>query len=188
MSRSLPLLLLAILVGASASADVAAQDGTRVASPAAIDALSGIDFLPTSEHLRTVLEDDLSVLATLAEEHPDPGVRLRAIRSLGQLNADITRAALLAAVERHQDAREGTEVLYLIAAVEALGAVGTASDVSVLAPFLDAASRDVRAATARALADTGSAAACQPLRLRQSQEPPGAVRLAIEAAILTVCP
>jgi len=186
MKLRLSIVLLAAAAGTTAGQSV--EVAPRAASPAAVDALSAIDFLPTTATLTTVLQGNLQTLVDIAESDIDPGVRLRAYRSLGLFDTDVTRAALVTTIDGYRTAREGTELLHLIAAVEALGQVGRDSAVPVLAPLLDAESRDLRATTARALGVTKAGAACAPLRARQSQEPTGQVRIAIDTAIASVCP
>ncbi len=79
--------------------------------------------------------------------------------------------------------------LLLRAAIEALGAAGLGNqggdpnDVAVLVPFLDNTSRDIRAATARALSDLCDTQAIVPLRTRYLGETVPQVRLAISAAL-----
>ncbi len=182
------LALFALAAAAGLTATVSAGKSQLVASPALIEALSGVDFLPPADDLTAMVGGDLQVLVDLAESDVDPGVRIRAYRSLGLLDSDLTRSALAASVEKRKTATAGTELLILIASVEGLGQIGGADAVRALVPLLDAPARDLRAATARALGATAAPGACAPLRARQSQEASSQVRLAIDAAIAAVCP
>jgi HEAT repeat protein len=75
--------------------------------------------------------------------------------------------------------------LLLRAAVEALGIArtGNPDDVPRLVPYLDHPSRDIRAATARALRDMCNTGAIVPLRTRYQNEQVDQVRLAISTAL-----
>ena len=77
----------------------------------------------------------------------------------------------------------GSPVLLLRAAIETLGPMGVASDVGVLVPLLDHISRDIRAATARALRDLCNTQAITPLRVRYAKEQTDQVKLAISEAL-----
>jgi hypothetical protein len=153
-----------------------------------IDVLSVMDKVPEQAEIENAfgpspIQGLIDVANGIAES--DPGVRLRAFRALALYPGDsVARAALVAAIADHSDALSGVEVLYLRAAIEALGVIGEPQDVAVLAPMLDfEASRDVRAATAHALRELGAAAAIDPLRDRLAREPTAQVRLAISQAL-----
>jgi HEAT repeat protein len=181
----LPLLIAAAAGGMVASA--AAGETRVVASPAVIEALSAVDFLPSSAALSTMLAGDLQTLVDLADSDADPGVRLRAYRSLGMFDSDVARNALAATIARLSGASTGTETLFLLAAIEGYGQIGGAGGVRLLVPLLDAPELDVRAATARALGATRAPAACAPLHDRGANEASEQVRIAIDAAIAAAC-
>ena len=80
-------------------------------------------------------------------------------------------------------AHDGSQVLLLRAAIETLGTMRVSSDASTLQPLLDHPSRDIRAATARALRDLCNNQAITPLRARYSVEMTDQVKLAISEAL-----
>lgn len=151
-------------------------------------ALSGIDFVPARNELDRLFAGDVAALVGVAnneEDGADAGVRLRAYRSLRHFVGDPTaREGLRTAVARYRSARRGIEVLYLIAAVDALGEIGEPIDVDAIVPLLDAGeSRDLRAAAARALGQLGTSTACARLRARTSVEGQPMVIKAIDRAL-----
>ena len=159
----------------------------------AIEALSGIDFVPGRSDLVRLFAGDVAALVGLANgmdggDPVDPGVRLRAYRSLSKFVGDpIAIEGLRAAVDNFRNARHGTDLLYLVAALGALGAIGDADDVARVVPLLGASdSRDLRAAAARALGGLGSLEACAPLRLHARSdgiEPEAMVQVAANRAL-----
>lgn len=168
-----------VSIGLATSAPAGGSATTDV-----IEALSGIDYLPGTSTLTEILGGDLATLANVANnDGGDPGVRLRAYRSLGQFDSDAARQGLKVGIDRYRGAEAGTELLYLIAAAEGLGAIARPDDVSTLAPLLDAPSRDLRVVVARALGHVHDAQACALLRRRQPVEPVDQVELAIAEAI-----
>jgi hypothetical protein len=152
-------------------------------SPDVIAALSGIDFLPGAEVLNALVMGDLTTLADVANREGDPGVRVRAYRSLGQFDDDRARQGLKQGIDRYRTATSGTELLYLMAAAEGLGMVGGPADVQVLAPLLDAPSRDMRVVAARALAAIADTQACDLLRGRRNVEPEPQVEIELDLAL-----
>lgn len=151
-------------------------------------ALSGIDFLPGAERLNAILNGDLTELADVANGDGDPGVRVRAYRSLGQFDDDRARQGLKTGIDRYRTATAGTELLYLMAAAEGLGVIGGPGDVPVLGPLLDAPSRDLRVVAARALGDIGDDGACDLLRRRAVVEPEEQVGIEIDLALASCTP
>lgn len=145
--------------------------------------LSGIDFMPDTATLSAVVNGDLTTLADVANEDGDPGVRIRAYRALGQFDDDRARQGLKTGIDRYRTATAGTELLYLMAAAEGLGLIGGPADVPVLAPLLDAPSRDLRVVTTRALAAIGDTQACDLLRARSSVEPEPQVEIELDLAL-----
>jgi HEAT repeat protein len=169
--------------------------------------LTPIDTLPTEAEILDLHADPVPRLRELAlSVDADFGVRLRAIRALPQFcnnmvpscqddtdgNMHPSRSAIREVIEGvAPNDRDGRAILRLRAGIEALGAVKSAkqSDVDLLIPFLAHLSRDVRAATARALRDLCLPTAIAPLRNRYDEETVEQVRLAISAALgdLAVC-
>ncbi len=163
--------------------------------------LTPIDTIPTlSEIVEVAGPDPIARLRDLAlSGSTDFGVQLRAIRALPQFCAPTPTCADLGDSPVHPArlavqevltsvspiSTDGRSILRLRAAIEALGAIksGQQSDVDLLLPFLDHPSRDIRAATARALRDLCLASAIAPLRTRHEQEPVAQVRLQISAAL-----
>jgi len=145
--------------------------------------LSGIDFLPGAEDLTELINGDLTALADVANGDGDPGVRVRAYRSLGQFDDDRARQGLKTGVDRYRTATTGTELLYLMAASEGLGMIGGSADVPVLAPLLNAASRDLRVVVARSLGQIGDIAACTLLSGRLQVEGEEQVKIELNLAL-----
>lgn len=156
--------------------------------PDVIAALSGIDFLPGAETLTLLLNGDLTTLADVANGAGDPGVRVRAYRSLGQFDDDRARQGLKIGIDRYRTATLGTDLLYLMAAAEGLGLIGGVADVPVLAPLLDAPSRDLRVVVARSLGHIGDTAACDLLRRRSTVEQDEQVRIELDLALASCTP
>jgi len=71
----------------------------------------------------------------------------------------------------------------LRATIEALGVLRVPDDVTLLVPQLNHPSRDIRAATARALRDLGNTQAIVPLRARYDQDQVDQVKVAISDAL-----
>ncbi len=154
---------------------------------AVVEALSGIDYVPTRGTLDGLMgaaaETSLIAIARgTAEEANDPGVRLRAYRALAAYPSAATESTLRGGIAEHAGGGD-LDTVYLRAVVDSLVEVAGPNAVDDLIPLLDHASRDVRASTARALGDTGSEDAVSPLRARLSVEEVGQVRLAIAEAL-----
>ncbi|HRC56395.1 MAG TPA: HEAT repeat domain-containing protein [Kofleriaceae bacterium] len=155
--------------------------------------LGSIEALPTREQLETLLPDApasrLMQITSSASNTLSPGVRIRAIRALGQLpGSPQLRAALLQLLTHHSAAREGTAVLYLMTAVETLGQVGTVDEVDEVAAFLAHPSRDVRIFAARALRQIAAPSAVAPLREQASRELVEAVKIEISETLQILAP
>jgi HEAT repeat protein len=170
-------------VGVATSAPLPPLAGTSTTD--VIEALSGVDFLPGATELSAL--SDLATLGDIANGTGDPGVRLRAYRSLGQFDEPQARGALGVGIDRYRDATSGIELLYLIAAAEGLGSIATPDDVPTLAPLLDAPSRDLRVVVARALGHVADPTACNLLRRRRNVEQVETVQIAIDDSA-AVCP
>jgi hypothetical protein len=194
MKRATVMMLLGALPLCMLSVD-AAEDPT----PTLIEVrtLTRIDSFPTKDEVVFATGNDVVRLRELAMlDTVDFGLQLRAIRTLPHFctpncNPNVVtlqnhpaHAAVLAVIASVQD-RSGHGILRLRAGIEALGLVrsGVDSDVTLLVPFLEDASRDIRAATARALQNTCNTLAIVPLRARYNAESVAQVRLAISAAL-----
>jgi len=157
--------------------------------------LTTIDTVPTRTQIDTAFDGNsqtaLSNLSALAaDSSSDTGIRLRAIHALAKYCTsmpcaanDVAHQSVLAVVGTNSSEMVGSSVLLLRAAIETLGPMGVQTDVSVLVPLLDHGSRDIRAATARALRDLCNTQAITPLRVRYAKEQVDQVRLAISEAL-----
>ena len=158
--------------------------------------LTTIDQVPTKPQLDQVFGTNaLASLASIANPADpnaaiDPGVRLRAIHALAKycsatpcVTSDLAHQSVIAVITSTRSAQSGTPVLLLRAAIETLGAMRVSSDVTTLTVLLDHPSRDIRAATARALRDLCNPQAITPLRTRYSSEMTDQVKLAISEAL-----
>jgi HEAT repeat protein len=137
------------------------------------DALSGIDFLPDRATLGLALSNDVAALVALANSSAPsvtPGIRIRALRSLGLFNSDIARNGLTAAVVEFRDSSTPNQQLYLIAAIEGLGQIAGPSNLATLASTLGHDLPDVRVAAATALATTRLLPVCALLRTQYNVE------------------
>ncbi len=165
--------------------------------PPVVDALTPIDTLPTKAQLNdafgTVALDQRRAIATDANQ--DFGIQLRAIRALPSycptlpakcLPGTPAHDTLIGVINGYAASPQAPrDLLRLRAAVEALGVArsGDSSDVQILVPLLGHASRDIRAATARALGNICNTLAESPLHTRYTTEPIDQVRLAISTAL-----
>lgn len=157
--------------------------------------LTTIDSVPTRQQLDLALTNpgqtplaSLSALAT--DSGSDIGIRLRAIHALGKycaaatcVDTDTAHVSLQAVIAANRAALTGPNVLLLRAAIETLGAMRVNTDEGMLVDLLDHPSRDVRAATAGALADICNNQATVRLRVRYSRELTEQVKLAISEAL-----
>lgn len=179
-----------VLIAAGARADV-----PQLTQPI-INALTPIDTLPSSEQINQVFNDNpneaLTNLVELANPSTfvDRGVQIRAVRALIHYCAttpcgaqDMAHQTLLAVEARYHEARVGSDVLVLRAALESLGVLRVTSDLDTLTGHLQHPSRDIRATTARALRDLGNTFAIPALRARYADETSDQVRLAISDAL-----
>ncbi|HEU4615006.1 MAG TPA: HEAT repeat domain-containing protein [Kofleriaceae bacterium] len=162
------------------------------------NALTTIDMIPTRQQLDNAFaKEKLIPLATLIElattddtSRDGIAIRLRAIHALAKYcnptpctASDPVHQAVASVVPATQNAATGSSVLLLRAAVETLGIMRVSTDVNTLIPLLDHPSRDIRAATARALRDLCNTQAITPLRTRYSGELTDQVKLAISEAL-----
>ncbi len=180
-------LILAVIGLARASASQAGGGGPV---PETRDLLGAIDFVPTQANLDEVMgPDSLQQLIGLAtDDAEDPGVRLRALRALGNYDVDEARGTLVAMIDALSSNGSGTPVLLLRAAMEALAEIGGAAAVPEITPLLDNSSRDVRASAADALRVIGSATAVPALNDRRLIETVPQVQLAISEALRVLIP
>lgn len=163
----------------------------------ALNTLTAIDMVPTKQQINRAFDNDeqkaRDSLATIATD-PDPqnvAVRLRAIHALAKYcgtptactASDVAHQSIASVITANKTATTGSPVLVLRAAIETLGTMKVAADVSTLVPLLNHPSRDIRAATARALRDLCNAQAITPLRARYSAETTDQVKLAISEAL-----
>jgi HEAT repeat protein len=159
-------------------------------------ALTPIDSQPTTQQLNLVHNnseeealDNLQDIA-LGDDSIDTGVRLRAVRALTQYckspcgthEAHGTLAQLIV-LPKYRDARAGRDLLVLRATIESIGVLRVVDDMDLLLPFLQHASRDIRAATAHALRDLGNTQAITPLRARYLVEDVPQVQNALSDAL-----
>jgi HEAT repeat protein len=164
--------------------------------------LTTIDVVPTKAQINnayppgTAEQDVLQNLAAIAidtESQEDIGIRLRAIHALAKYcpatpcaSTDLAHQSVVQVIDaiRASDAPPtGSEILLLRAAIETLGTMRVSTDVSTLVPLLEHPSRDIRAATARALRDVCNPQAITPLRARYNGESTDQVKLAISEAL-----
>jgi HEAT repeat protein len=180
-----------LALGASA----ASGDPLQLTQPV-INALTPIDSVPSTTQLNTVFNNSeaeaLSNLVSIAlsDGTVDIGVQLRAIRALSHYctapcgtHEAHTTLTTVATTPRYRDARHGSDLLVLRAAIEALGVLRIPGDISLLVPLLDHPSRDIRAATAHALRDLGNTQAIPALRARYQQEQSQQVKIAVSDAL-----
>jgi HEAT repeat protein len=154
--------------------------------------LTTIDSVPTKTQLDSVFPtgEALSSLSTIAKDNSaDIGIRLRAIHALAKYcpepctDTELAHQSLSELIIDERDEVSGSSILLLRAAIETIGALRVTADVDVLVPLLDHGSRDVRAATARALRDLCNTQAITPLRVRYTSESTEQVKLAISEAL-----
>jgi hypothetical protein len=177
---------------------VATATGSIPLTDDAQNALTSIDSVPTKDQLnRSYDKTEAEVLQSLAdlaidtEQTADPGIRLRAIHALakycplpcGSTHLAHQSVSSVIAMTRPPAPTTGTNVLLLRAAIETMGLMKVASDEPTLRGLLDHPSRDIRAATARALRDLCNTQAITPLVTRYSQEGTYQVKIAISEAL-----
>lgn len=182
----------AILVAGAA----ALASGAAGLSVDAQNTLTTIDSVPTKPQLDSVfLGDALTSLSTIAQDSgQDVGIRLRAIHALGKYCPDpcttteLAYTSLTDLINETRNFTHGSEVLLLRSAIETIGVLevsATASDevAELLKGLLNHPSRDIRAATARALRDLCNTQVITPLRVRYTSESTEQVKLAISEAL-----
>lgn len=180
--------LAAVLVAGAA----AIATGTTALPQPVQNTLTTIDTVPTKSQLDSVFPsgEALAGLATIAQDQAaDKGMRLRAVHALAKYcpepcsTSEVAHQTLTSLITKHRQQIAGYELLLLRAAIETIGMLEVASDVTTLVPLLDHPSRDIRAATARALRDLCNTQAIPPLRVRYTAESTEQVKLAISEAL-----
>jgi len=186
----------ALTLGFALGVAAVAHGDVLVLTQPMINALTPIDSVPSITQLTGVFNgsesDALATLRSIAlsQGTVDLGVQLRAIRALthycdtpcGTHEAHATIETIVT-TPRYRDARRGSDLLILRAAIEALGVLRIPADATILLPRLDHPSRDIRAAAAHALRDLGNTQAIPALRARYQQEQVQQVRIAISDAL-----
>lgn len=198
------------IVIALALAGAAVAAGTALTQQAQNE-LTAIDTVAGSDQLNTAFGGAaMPSLASIAQDPTvDPGIRLRAIHAMtyfcplrdpgtGQVvpdcqPGDAAYDALRENIAAEASARSGVDLLVLRASIASYGTIGShvnATEFLTIESFLSHSSRDIRATTARALADLGDCQAVPALRVRYEQESTDQVRLAISDALraLASCP
>ena len=178
------------------------------ADPSALDtqtfALTAIDVVPTKAELDTALmasgsgsQTPVQRLEDLAANGSDAGVRLRAINALPQYcpmitgcggSGDPIHDTLTTLIGDYQSQLTGANVVVLRAAIESLGALQKPEDKDTLATLLNHPSRDIRAASARALGELRNCLAVTALRVRYQNESSDQVKLAISETLRILSP
>ncbi|HEU0030978.1 MAG TPA: HEAT repeat domain-containing protein [Kofleriaceae bacterium] len=181
------------LVAVLALSALPAHGADPTPTPVEVHTLTPMDSVPTKEEIAANVSGP-DKLARLQELIVDPtvdfGIQLRAIRAVphfcGSPCSGTPRDVILQVIASVPAAdRSGRGILRLRAGIESLGVARTGqdADVDLLVPYLDHASRDIRATTARALRDMCNTRAIDPLRKRYQREQIDQVRLAISAAL-----
>lgn len=186
------LIIATSLVGALAA--IASGDTIALSSQVQ-NTLTTIDTVPTRQQLDSAFGNQpqvaLQSLSSLAGDNgTDVGIRLRAIHALAKYCAaspcttsDVAHQSLTTLISQTRTETAGAPLLVLRAGIETLGMMRVAADVDTLVPLLDHSSRDIRASTAKALADLCNTQASSPLRVRYARETSEQVKLAISEAL-----
>jgi HEAT repeat protein len=186
-------ILLGILVA------IASGDSALPLEQKAKNTLTPIDSVPTRAQIDDAFNtsqnalQNLTAIATDDQNPSDTGIRLRAIHALAKYctptpctDTDPAHVALKTVVADNQHEVSGARVLLLRAGIETIGVMRVRDDdINLLLPLLDHSSRDIRAATAKALADIcgNPPPTITALRFRYSHEPTEQVKLAISEAL-----
>ena len=190
--------LTTLLAGGVAASMAFATGSIAGLSPKVRDTLTTIDTVPTKAQLDDAFDGDaLPNLSMIAQDKDvDIGVRLRAIHALAKYCPDpctaseVAHQSLTMLIGKTRNDTLGEPIVLLRAAIETIGTLHVGADVDLLlggasgdASLLDHPSRDIRAATARALRDLCNSQAVIPLRVRYTSEPTEQVKLAISEAL-----
>jgi HEAT repeat protein len=185
------LLAISLSLGVAASAAFA-TGSVATLSEHVKNTLTSIDTIPTRIQLDDAFDGAaLPSLSSIAQDKDiDIGVRVRAIHGLGKYcpepcdpATDLAHQSLTQLIGTTRIETVGEPVILLRAAIETIGALKVKDDAPLLTPLLDHASRDIRAATARALRDLCNDYAITPLRIRYTAETTDQVKLAISEAL-----
>ena len=187
------------LASAIVVAGLVASASATALEPKATNTLTTIDSVPTRQQIDEAFSpqsalQNLASLATDPQNATDVGIRLRAIHALAKyctstpcVETDVAHQSLKTVIQDNSHEITGSKVLLLRAGIETLGAMRLSADSDFLVvqmSLLDHPSRDIRAATARALSDIcNGASAITPLRVRYSHELTEQVKLAISEAL-----
>jgi hypothetical protein len=176
-------------IAALALGTTAHGDGAQL-SMQATNILTAMDVVPTPTELDSNFTDPLDSLASIAQGSGiDVGVRIRALHALASYctapcnTTDTAHVALVDFITANEPNQDGTTIVMLRGAIEALGPQRVGTDLPLLVPLLSHPSRDIRAATAHALRDLCNTQAITPLRTQQAQESSDQVKLAISEAL-----
>jgi hypothetical protein len=193
MIRSIMAALLVALAAALATGATALPEPVQ-------NTLTTIDSVPTKTQLDNVFPtgEALANLSTIAQDNAaDIGIRLRAIHALAKYcpdllvvpantpctTSELAHQTLEDLITESRDETSGAGVLLLRAAIETIGTLHLSDDAGFIEGLLDHPSRDVRAATARALRDLCNTQAITKLRVRYTAESTEQVKLAISEAL-----
>lgn len=186
--------LATIVLASGLAASLAFATGSTANLPVKVrDTLTSIDTVPTKDQLDFAFENQaLSSLSTISQDvEVDVGVRVRAIHALAKYCPDpcstteLAHQSLTTLINDTKNETVGEPVILLRAAIETIGTLKVSTDADVLVQLLDHASRDIRAASARALRDlcNDSPLVTGRLRVRYTSEPTEQVKLAISEAL-----
>jgi hypothetical protein len=189
------------VLGLGIAGSIAFATGSLANLPIPVrDTLTSIDTVPTLEQINFAYgsgADPLSNLSDLSQDvDVDVGVRVRAIHALAKYCPDpctrgeLAHRSLSALITATKNDTLGEPIVLLRAAIETIGTLAVDSDpeaqgdvADVVTPLLDHPSRDIRAASARALRDLCATQAVIPLRVRYTSEPTEQVKVAISEAL-----
>lgn len=189
-----------ILLASGVVATLAFATGsTENLSSTVRDTLTKIDSIPSRdalEHAFVGMGGAKPNLSSIAKDGAvDVGVRIRAIHALAKYcpapcaETDPAHESLKTIISATSNESTGEPVVLLRAAIETIGTLDVDSTASAqvaatLVALLDHPSRDIRAATARALRDLCNSSAIVPLRTRyQHAGEVEQVKLAISEAL-----
>jgi HEAT repeat protein len=181
MSARLPSLALAgmLALGPLAGAALADALEQRRLDDGIADVLSIGDEVVTKARLDAALGPaPVEALRTIVgrTEAADDAAQIRAVRALGHYATPQSRQSLHDVLSSRGHCQgdgaavSGADAVYVRAALEALGAIHDPADVEWIVPCLQAKSRDLRVAAARALRDLGASTAVCPLQAQRAVE------------------
>jgi HEAT repeat protein len=154
----------------------------------AVDVLNSMEAVPDASDVERAFGNidtlaKLIAISTAAPDLVDAGVQVRAIRALSKFAGGRATLQQLIAQPDLQTGI-GSRSVMLRTAIESLGSFSKIDDVGQISAMLNfEASRDIRAAAARALGIIGSSSAVEPLRARFRKELSAQVRFEISKAL-----